>query len=271
MKIIVSHDVDHLYLGEHWADTYLPGVVLRTLRDLAGRRISPLAAAKRFGWQLNRIGPLHSYNQSMGIPATYFFGMRPGLNLSYSWRRAAVLIRRLHAAGVDIGLHGMAFDDRDQLREEKRRLEDVLGQEVLGIRNHYLRMSERTMDYMQDAGFRYDSTQLALRPPVRIGSLIEFPISLMDVELRRLASQDVGSYCQETWTRIEKAQQRGLPYFVINFHDLYFSDGWPPMEHWYRVVTAELLQRGYEFTTFRSELSAAETAAADPADYRNDG
>ena len=63
--------------------------------------------------------------------------------------------------GWEVGLHGgyYAYNDLDEIRKEKKRLEKVLGKKVIGYRNHYLRFKvPDTWELLADAGFKYDST-----------------------------------------------------------------------------------------------------------------
>src|SRR5690606_12812330 len=112
MKIIVSHDVDHLYWTDHLVDTYFYGLLYRSLTALGKDGISIKDFTKRFSTnQLTHAIDLNEFNKKAGIPSTFFFGMRKGLNLSYSWKQAGALIKKLHQNGACIGLHGMAYND----------------------------------------------------------------------------------------------------------------------------------------------------------------
>ena len=68
---------------------------------------------------------------------------------------------RIADRGWEVGLHGgyYSYDDPGAIREEKRRLEKVLGRRVTGYRNHYLRFKvPDTWEHLREAGFMYDST-----------------------------------------------------------------------------------------------------------------
>ncbi|WP_265580809.1 polysaccharide deacetylase family protein [Methanofollis aquaemaris] len=63
--------------------------------------------------------------------------------------------------GWEVGLHGGhdAYNNPEKIREEKKRLEDVLGRPPVGYRNHYLRFRvPETWEYIREAGFKYDTT-----------------------------------------------------------------------------------------------------------------
>lgn len=63
--------------------------------------------------------------------------------------------------GWEVGLHGgyYAYNSLEEIKKEKTRLEKVLGKEVIGYRNHYLRFKvPDTWELLTEAGFNYDTT-----------------------------------------------------------------------------------------------------------------
>jgi peptidoglycan/xylan/chitin deacetylase (PgdA/CDA1 family) len=64
-------------------------------------------------------------------------------------------------SGWGVGLHTgyYSFDNLESIIAEKNRLEKVLGKEVIGCRNHYLRFKvPDTWEILAQAGFKYDTT-----------------------------------------------------------------------------------------------------------------
>ena len=64
-------------------------------------------------------------------------------------------------SGWEVGLHGgyYAYNCFDTILKEKNRLEKVLGKDVIGYRNHYLRFDMlNTWELLAKAGFKYDTT-----------------------------------------------------------------------------------------------------------------
>ena len=108
VKIILSHDVDHLFLTEHWKDRFIPVLIFKSLKSLLKGDLSFKGFLKRFNHRLHRIPELIEFNKSHGAPTNFFFGMDNGLSLSYNYKKAAPLIQSLQKDGHFIGTHGMA-------------------------------------------------------------------------------------------------------------------------------------------------------------------
>jgi peptidoglycan/xylan/chitin deacetylase (PgdA/CDA1 family) len=63
--------------------------------------------------------------------------------------------------GWEVGLHCgyFSYDNLNLINKEKKRLEKLIGKEVIGCRNHYLRFKvPDTWELLAKAGFKYDST-----------------------------------------------------------------------------------------------------------------
>lgn len=125
-----------------------------------------------------------------GLPATFYFiaGHTGGaIDGCYEIGEPFIgsLLRRIHARGHRIGLHGSynTFRDGAALARERQALMKAgeaqgLGLSVEGVRQHYLRWdSAVTPGLMQAAGFAYDSTGgFADRAGFRYGTARDFPM-----------------------------------------------------------------------------------------------
>ncbi len=263
MKIIISHDVDHLFLKEHFKDSFLLGNLYRSLKQLAEGNISLNTLLKRFPAQLNRVKELHEFNKKAGIRETFFFGMRKGLNLSYEWKDTQPFIDYLLKEKVLIGMHGMGYNSFDLLQEETNRFKTMLPKHYpLGIRNHYLRMDEISLGIMEKIGFLFDSTYYttdntkyhAADSVFLQGSIWEIPINIMDAGFVSNNKKELIDIKIKTLAKIQKAENNNQPFFVVNFHDLYFSDAYPVYKQWYEWLISYFLEQNYEFIDFLQAL-----------------
>lgn len=254
MKVILTHDVDHLYISEHWKDRFLLGLFFRSVKSLLMLELSLIGFFRRFKFRTHRIPELIEFNKSIGAPSNFYFGMANGLGLSYHPNRAKPIIRKLLDDDHFIGLHGISFDDKEQMLREKTRLEKIIGREVVGIRNHYLRQSENTKALMAEIGYQFDSTDRGLFNPKKEDGVLSIPISIMDVDVVKQAVS-AEEALKSTLEILDKAIEKNLKYFVINFHDIYFDPmSYPNFYNWYLSVVKECQVRGFEFTDFNSVL-----------------
>src|SRR5262245_48118128 len=222
MKAILTHDVDHLTVTEHARDLIVPKFVARATIELARRTISPSEYGRRLGGLLrNRWECLEetiAFDRAAGIPPTFFVGMANGLGLAYSQRQAAETVTRLRESGCDVGVHGIAYDDAAAIERERQVFADAAGVEPSGIRMHYLRWGLRTPALLADAGYRFDSTDVAMRPPYQVGTMWEFPVQVMDgwvLQAGRPYQANSLARAQAATDRLlEEAREAALPYLV---------------------------------------------------------
>ncbi|RYZ33973.1 MAG: hypothetical protein EOP49_35120, partial [Sphingobacteriales bacterium] len=226
MKVIVSHDVDHLYWSDHFADTFIPGLLLRSTKEVLSGGLSVGGFIKRFNpaRKLHNLEALAKTLQKHAIPANFFFGMGKGLNLSYENSKAAPVIKWLTEQGFEVGVHGISYDDSSSMQQEQEEMTAILGVKPKGIRNHYLRRSENTFELMAGLGYTFDSTDYGIKPPYKVKEMWEIPISVMDVDVCKGATGDLLQKSKEyTLQKLDEARAVGLPFFVVNFHDVYYS------------------------------------------------
>lgn len=262
MKIIISHDIDHLYWYDHLFDTWWYGLVRRTAREIIKRDYSLTVASKRLfpGKRLNHIQELTDFLEKNNIPATFFLGMKNGHNLSYNYTRTKPVIDYLRSRGFQTGVHGISYNDSSLMALEKRRFKDVSGTEPEGIRMHYLRMDNSTHLILNDMGYRYDSSEKKIDFPVKTGYLWSIPISIMDVEaVRGSRPEHLKTAINDSRLSLQKAQEKGIPYFVVNFHDLYFTSAYPNHKAWFIWIIDYLKKHQFEFISFRDAVKALDS------------
>jgi len=187
--LCLSHDVDRAYKTYQ----YLP-LILRYLKrgDLSAvakqikKGVDLPSAARQIKSMLFERGKNNPYwtfdkimnlENELGVKSTfYFINETDKLNpfsltsrmLFGGWNKYKIdsldiveIIRKLHSEGFEIGVHGSyySYNNESLLRNEKARLEEILGDSVHGIRQHYLNFDpENTFKMQESVGFEYDTT-----------------------------------------------------------------------------------------------------------------
>jgi polysaccharide deacetylase family protein (PEP-CTERM system associated) len=189
------------------------------------------------------------------VRATFFV-------LGYIAVRHPDVVRRIAAAGHEIGSHGHQHDKvydldperfRDDIRRSTRAIEDAVAQRVLGYRAPYFsitRSSEWALDVLADEGLRYDAS-IYPGANYRYGipgyrqdihqlpnGLIECPVSMMTLCGRRLGIG--GAYLRilpvaTTAGAIRDLNTRGLPAGVY-LHPWEFDPGHPRVRFRWRAM-----------------------------------
>ncbi|WP_254270973.1 polysaccharide deacetylase family protein [Haloarcula marina] len=165
------------------------------------------------------------------------------------------LIRTLRRGGWEVGLHGSyeAVNDRDRLRAEKDRLEGVLGEPVVGGRQHYLRLERpETWEHYRAIGLQYDTT---LGSPTEYGftdgyhpfrpfddEFVVFPLTVMEAALPDPA-EDFDRAWAECESLLDEADDNDAVMTAL-WHPRYFSDDHPGFGRLYRRLVEAALSRG---------------------------
>jgi len=95
-----------------------------------------------------------------GVRSSFYF-MAHGEDYSIKDSFIVDLIRRLKNGSFEIGLHGSlnSYNALGALRTEKKKVEEVLGEPVIGSRQHYLRWKTPiTWRSLEKTGIKYDTT-----------------------------------------------------------------------------------------------------------------
>jgi len=261
MKVILSHDVDHITFAEHVAkDLYIPKWLAKNAYYGLAGKISPALARRRMTAvvtsRLHHVTELMETDRRFGIPSTFFVGMANGLSMSYGLAAAAKMVRLIQDGGFAVGVHGVAYTDEVAIRAEFDRFRAVSRRDaVFGIRNHYLRMRAETPALQARAGYAFDSSEYGLRDPYVVGQMVEFPVCLMDTYLLSICRNDTEDVKRRTLAVLEQGLKLGLSYFTIIFHDCYYSGLFPEHQAWYDWLV-RYLRDNYEITDFASAVVA---------------
>lgn len=197
-QVKVSCDVDQPFdrIGSN------PFTLLRVLRHELLVKPRPAIAARRTANFLAtpfgslRFDPFHTFDWYMDLcerhdrrAAFYFIADHSAGAIDGTYDidepRILALMQRIRERGHEIGMHGSynSYDDRDQIKKERKRLAAAcenagIGSSINGNRQHYLRWdASQTPEYLDEAGFGYDTTgAFADRPGFRYGTSHPFPM-----------------------------------------------------------------------------------------------
>lgn len=266
MKVIISHDVDHITAWEHSTDMIIPKFIVRALIEWGLGRISAYEVESRFmslitnKW--NRIEELMAFDRRHGIPSVFFVGVSNGKYLSYSRNIAAAWIKRIRENGFDVGVHGIAYHEIRAMRQEYSAFQEMNDIDDFGIRLHYLRMNPNTIRYLADIGYAFDSSEASMKQPYQIGTMWEFPLHVMDGHIlcngARWQKHNLEKAQRATKVLIEKALETGISHLSVLFHDRYFSDGFKTWRDWYVWFVAYCQELEIDFINYRNAIDDLE-------------
>jgi peptidoglycan/xylan/chitin deacetylase (PgdA/CDA1 family) len=255
MKIIISHDIDHISMNDHWVnDLFIPKWVVKTILYVVLGKLPVRIGLKRLALvlsgRLHRVPEVMEIDRKFNIPSTFFVGMRNGLGMSYSLRKARQMLKLIQGEGFEVGVHVVAYDNAQLIREEYDRFVSIVGKDHLfGVRNHYLRFNTQTPAFQSEAGYLFDSSDYGIKAPYRVKGLVEFPVCLMDSYLLSDGQNDLEDVKRRTLEAFQMGEKLELPYFTIIFHDVYFSDLFPEHQAWYQWVV-QYVREHYDVTDF---------------------
>ena len=267
MKIIISHDVDHLYNKDHlMRDLIFPKLIVRSfLHVLKGKiRFSTFLWRCRsvFEARLNRINEVMEKDKETGVPSVFFFGMSQGLGMSYRAEEAEDMIREVRKQGFRVGVHGIEFQNYQEISKEHDRFQKISNDLSFGIRTHYVRFDSETFQKFSKAGYMYDTSEfnkekLEIKAPYKVGNMWEFPLHIMDGYIMPFGDLEAGK--KNTIDAIKKAEEIGMPYCTILYHDYQYNKRtYPDEKAWYDWLLEYLKNERYEFISYEDAIKELE-------------
>ncbi|MDD5326973.1 MAG: hypothetical protein PHY02_04050 [Phycisphaerae bacterium] len=267
MKIIISHDVDLITAWEHKMDPMIPKFIVRSSIELVIGKISLTEYFLRYNEllrnKLHNLEELMKFDRENDVPSTFFIGVNKGHGICYSLENAEHWIKKITKENFDVGVHGIEFDNLEGITKEHETFKQLSGLSKFGIRMHYLRNSQDTLTFLNEAGYIFDSTSYKFENPYRIGNLWEFPLHIMDGYFfnsnGKWQNQTLEQAKETTKTKIDLAFSNGIKYFTILFHDRYFSDSFKSWKDWYIWMVNYLKDNGFDFINYRKALQQLES------------
>lgn len=240
IKVIISHDVDHLYRRDHWfRDAIYPKLIVRSALLLLRRKITIkewwLRSISCFKKNRNCLEEVMKFDRKQGAESTFFFGVRKGLGMSYRPEEAVSMVNYVRSQGFSVGLHGICYDSFNGIEEEYNTFVRVYGFKPCGIRMHYVRYNKNTFENEARTGYPFDTTEFekeksgTQKVPYRVGEMWEFPLTIMDGYL----PQNIEDAKKETLKKLQECREKNLEYITILFHDYQFCSAYRDMKEWY--------------------------------------
>lgn len=267
MKIIISHDVDHLYNKDHlFRDLFFPKLIVRSFVHVLQKKIK----FRTFLWRvksifvnrLNRIEEVIKVDERNSVPSSFFFGMNQGLGMSYRPEEARKMIMYVKKKGFDVGVHGIDFESLEVMEKEYKSFEEINGTNMFGIRTHYVRYDEQTFEKLDKIGYLFDSSEfdkkgLVFKEPYKVGKMWEFPLHIMDGYILPFGNLNEGK--KRTIDAIKKAENMKLPYCTILYHDYQYDEKtYPDEKEWYDWLLKYIKQNNYEIISYREAIRELE-------------
>jgi peptidoglycan/xylan/chitin deacetylase (PgdA/CDA1 family) len=263
MKIIISHDVDHITAWEHIQDFFLPKYFARSFAEFCTGFATSRELFRRFinikNDKLNNIDELMAFDKAFEVPSTFFIAVNNGKGLRYSIELATYWIRRIFDNEFDVGVHGIAYNDYTQIRMEHDLFLKISGVKDFGIRMHYLRSDYNTIRYLQEAGYLFDASVYGIKNLCgKFDGIWEFPLHIMDVHLfhnkKKWQDQHLCEIKEATKHLINKLLERNVEYGSILFHDCYFTESFKTKQNWYAWVIEYLKKEGFRFVSYKEAI-----------------
>jgi hypothetical protein len=266
MQAIISHDVDHITVWEHYNDLIIPKFLIRAKLELLTGKISFKEYFLRIGDLLknnwNGLDELMDFNTAMRVDATFFVAVNSGMQLNYTFDNAAFWINKIKQNGFEVGVHGIDYTTINLIKSEYERFSKVVNNSDFGIRMHYLRDNTDTFTHMADIGYAFDCTRVEFKNPYKIKRMWEFPFQIMDGWImdgtKRYQINNLEKAKTETLKLIDKAFAQNLMYLSVDFHDRYFSNSFKTWKDWYIWLIEWLTTNKIGFTNYKKAIAELE-------------
>ncbi|RQG96179.1 polysaccharide deacetylase family protein [Natrarchaeobius oligotrophus] len=263
--LCLTHDVDRPY-KTFQAPYY-------ALKERDPSHLKPLVTSERPYWQFEEIMALED---ELGVRSSFYFLNEKRLLRDKdprdwidpkNWKLFAGryditsdeivdVIRMLDDGGWEVGLHGSyeSYDDLERLKFEKETLEEILGHQIVGGRQHYLNLKKpESWKYQKKIGLKYDAS---LGSSEKIGfeygygtlrpfndDFVVFPLTVMEI-----ATMDSSDDLKHAWNRCQDllyvAKDNNSVMTILWHPRMFNQDEFPGYKDLYRRIIKEALQLG---------------------------
>tara|TARA_Y100001958_G_C21244981_1_gene574415 strand:- start:143 stop:979 length:837 start_codon:yes stop_codon:yes gene_type:complete len=264
IRVALTHDVDRVKKSYQYFTYSLKYLLKGDIRNMF-YHINSFFGEEPY-WNFERIIEIENH---LDVKSTFFFlneSIKFDLFNIKNWKlslgrydieseKIKNIIRLLDKDGWEIGLHGSynSYKSSSLLQKEKKVLEKIVGHKVIGIRQHYLNLDNKTWKRQQSVGFKYDASW---GPTTGIGfkdnkvshfyplnnKFVVFPLQIMDS-----CFMDIKDKWEEFIKIIEEINEKdGL--LVLNWHHRTFNEKeFPEFSKFYIKMIKELKKRNASF------------------------
>ena len=160
--VCLTHDIDAVYIP-NWSIMFSATKLLLTqhqIKSVFKMLFNKINKKWNPWWNFKDI---MSLEEKYGAKSSFYFLTldKEDLDFNFKIEDLECEIGDIVDNGWEVGLHGghNVYNNLDEIKKEKERLEGVLGKKVIGYRNHYLRFKvPDTWELLSKAGFGYDTT-----------------------------------------------------------------------------------------------------------------
>ena len=180
--LVISHDIDLIR-------KYGPRILAKDLFTVNFKKFRQHFAQSVYRENLYwNFDDILDFYDDQDIISTFFFIARGWENLNYRYNintaKFHQLFEKIMQKNHEIGLHSSryAFDYPKRILREKKKLEKTIGEEIKGVRQHYLRLQfPEAWRNFQNAGLQYDSS-CGYNRAMGFRAGTSFPYKTFDVE-----------------------------------------------------------------------------------------
>lgn len=270
INVCLSHDIDRIHKSYQYISKPLRSLRSGNVKQFVKRLFSFIYVRNPY-WGFDKIIEIENKYK---VKSTHFI-----LNesIKVSWlklntyklalgrykitnQKLRDIILFLDNNGWEIGLHGSynSYDSIELLKNEKKVLEEIVEHPVIGIRQHYLNLSDKTWELQSKAGFLYDSSfgftedigykddKVTPFFPLQGSFFCEIPQVIMDFPFVNI---------EDKWMRFDEICEqcdKMNGYLVINFHNNNYDElDFPGVTKCYEEIIKRLKAKNACFKTMK--------------------
>jgi len=266
--LCLTHDVDRV------KKTYQ--IITHFLKEKRIYHLTSTFSKQNPYWNFERIMEIE---EKLGVRSTFFFLneskklklLKPStykLTLGrYNIHDTKIIqiIKKLKDNGWEIGVHGSyeSYNNEELLKKEKKELEKIVGESIIGVRQHYLNLNiPRTWEIQRDVGFKYDATfgfrdKIGFRNHIFYpfkplnDDFLEIPLIVMDNPLF-ITNKNINDVWYNCKKLIKYAEKKGLVLTILWHQKAFNNKEFPKWDEIYKKMIKECMKHDAWITTCKN-------------------